>query len=226
MKKRNLLSVLFSLLCLAALGGIIAQEQRISALRAEKRQLLNQGEPVSESGAVSADEPVALAETASTEVSTELLRLRNEVTRLGQQRRALSSVLGENQRLKSQLDNRNATGGGAALPAGYIRTSEAKFMGYATPENTMQSIQWAIARQDYGSLLKGLEPATAQKFQTSVSSNQFFQDAKVFVGLAIKERTQLGDGSIELTTEIMPEVPPQKLHFVPLNGEWKLTSFP
>jgi hypothetical protein len=224
MKRTQLLSALLTMLFLAAVVGVVAQTRRITELRQEKRHLVFPEDlPEPDPPGVA---PSPNAELVPVDSSRELLRLRAEVTRLSQQRRSLLSVSNEYQRLNAQLASRRVPEVGSALPPGYLRTSQAKLVGYATPEDTLQSIMWAISHQDVTNLVKGLAPAEAQKFQSQMSANEFFRDTSSFIGASIKERYPMADGSVELMAELVPGLPAQRLRFLRIDGEWKLKSFP
>ena len=48
--------------------------------------------------------------------------------------------------------------GGIQLPPGYIRKSEARMVGYSTPDDTLQSFLWAIQNRDLTNVLQALAP--------------------------------------------------------------------
>jgi len=85
-----------------------------------------------------------------------LLRLRNEVSRLTGRKRELTGALTENESLRAQLARRATNSpAGTGLPAGYIRKNQAKMAGYNTPEDTIQSLLWALNNRDFPNLLQG-----------------------------------------------------------------------
>jgi len=57
------------------------------------------------------------------------------------------------------------------------------------------------------------------------SVEDLFKDTDKLPGLAIRNRTTLPDGSMELEVEVAPGVPTEKFQAQPVNGEWKL-AFP
>ena len=98
-----------------------------------------------------------------------MLRLRNEVHQLTGRQRELAGERDENERLHAQVAAR-ATNAPAAdgLPPGYILRSKAQFLGYSTPEDTIQSVLWAMQNRDFTNLLQAMTPESAKKLQAQV----------------------------------------------------------
>src|SRR5947208_6975066 len=132
MTPRSIVTIGLVVLCGAALLGVFAQEGQVSVLRAEQKRLES-----AKQVQIPAAETVVPA-SPTQEVPREVLQLRAEVARLSQQQRELASAQPENDRLRSQLENRRTNSAAAkASLAGYTRISEAKWLGYSTPENTL-----------------------------------------------------------------------------------------
>src|ERR1051326_6275308 len=131
-----------SLICLVSLAGVLAQRRQLAALRTEQVGLRVQRE-ARDQNSLDSTAPARLVENGANPIaspSLELLRMRAEVARLTNRRRELTGVDKENERLRTQLaasrTNRNAA---VELPSGYIRKSTARFLGYTTPEATLES---------------------------------------------------------------------------------------
>jgi hypothetical protein len=160
-------------------------------------------------------------------VPPELLRLRNEVAALARQVRELDGAQQENDRLRGQLatSQTNSTSP-KFLPPGYIRRSQAQYAGYNSPEDTLQTLLWALESRSVTNLLQVFSPTIAERFSNDVARSgpdNFFRDAKALVGLGITERKQLPDGAIELMVE-PPGLPAENIRFEFLNGGWKIAS--
>jgi len=226
MSARNLLSILAFVLCLGTVYAVVVQRQQLLQLRAQRQLQVTQAE-----GTVLVPQSSELAPTLSADDATpELLRLRSDVTRLTAKKRELAGVAEEGERLRTQLaasqtnvpkENR--------LPPGYIRKAEAKMMGYSTPENTLQSLLWALQRHDAESLLRAFTPSVAQGLssriqQSNEAAEAFFKEADPMPGMAIQGRDNLSDGSVELHVTFGPGTPPQKIRLQVVNGEWKLSE--
>ena len=243
MNSRNLLTVLAVAACLASGWGVWRQRQELTTLRAERARLEAPADSAMEQ-VTTADTPVGDEVTSrspvetkgqetrstDTEVSSELLRLRNQVSQLSARQRELAGVATEADRLRAQLAlQQTNTPAGARLAPGYIRKAEARLVGYATPEDTVQSFLWALQQRNFTNLLQTMTPDVARKLQTMVeqsgrSNEEFFKDSDVLPGLAIRGRENLPDGSVQLQVEMVPGVPPEKFLVRNVNGQWKLAG--
>lgn len=221
MKRSTLFSVLLTLVCAAALWGVFAQRRQLADLRAEQQQLL------ADASAEASHPASATPVTGVSSNSLELLRLRSEVTQLGQRKQALAGVTNENERLRAQLEsartNRANPAGGAVLPADYVRTSQAEFKGYATPEDTLQSLTWALRNRDFTNLLQAFTPEIQTKLlESGQSQEQLLQAAKEHPGFRVTGREQAPDGSVTLQVEDVPGTPATSVRFRSIGGQWKL----
>jgi hypothetical protein len=227
MNKRNLMITAAWLLCLGTVSAVFVQRSQLAGLRARQAQSLSVNSDAAQSPS-SPDTAVPPDSAAVEDSSREVLRLRAQVTRLTARKRELAGVVEERERLKAQLATNSPAAGGLLVP-GYVRRAQAVFLGYSTPENTMQSWLWAIQNQDSTKMLQALSPDGVQNLPTRLDSGRpeiVFKDLGVTPGLAIQSRQNLPDGSVELEVYIEPNLPAQKvrLHQQP-NGEWKMDSF-
>ena len=247
MNRRSFLIGLAALLCLATLTTALFQREQLTVLRAEQRRLLAESATPAKDAA-----PVAVVEPASgaPDVSPELLRLRSEVTRLTRQRDELGSAAAENQRLRDQANQRatNAAPGAplppgyvgadqhplhvvdltsVTLPPGYVRASQARLAGYSTPEDTLESMLWALHNRDVTNLLQAFTPGESRNLQKQAGGSgagleSFLQNAAAIPGLSIVSREELPDGSISMKAEIAPGLPFAPIRFRQINGQWKM----
>ena len=225
MKSRSLIVIVLTVLCGAALWGVVAQGRQLSALREEHKHLAI----ANQSAEPTATETVPIP-TPTREVPRELLQLRAEVARLSQQKRELEGARAENERLRLQLENRrtNHATRGFTGP-GYVRKSEVKWLGYNSPEDTVQSLFWAAQNRDWDKFLEAFTPETAQKFreaiqQTSDSPDKFFKSDDIPPGFRISGRQQNDDGTISLELQVAPDIQGQRLVFRQIGGQWKFAS--
>ena len=224
MNLRLLFTGILTAVCLATLASALIQRQQLAGLRAEQQGLITQLGTAQD--ASSPADRVTTSTTVSNSVTTpslELLKLRSEVTRLTGRRRELAAARGENQHLRVQLAaNRTNVSAANALPPGYLRRSEARFVGYNTPADTIQSLLWAVQNRDFTNLLAAFTPETARQMQ---QDKDFFENVSIIPGMHIKSQQQMPDGSIELEVEIVPGEPlPGRMRFHQINGQWKLVS--
>jgi len=228
---RILMIIVGAAVCIATLTLAVAQRRQLVSLRAQKQPLqthANKAPPTTP--------PIALSEAvvATTEQhspSLELLRLRGEVGQLERRKRELAEVRMENERLRVQLATKGTNvAGGIVLPAGYLRKADAKFMGYNSPEDTIQSMLWAIQNRDAAKFLQVFNPEMAKQLgdeiQRRVSPEEFFKEADSLPGLRVIGRESTTDDTIVLNVEMIPgdEVQAQKMRFKQIAGQWKLVS--
>jgi hypothetical protein len=136
----------------------------------------------------------------------------------------------DNERLHAQLARRGTNGpAGFQLPPGYLRKSEARFVGYSSPEDTIQSLLWSIQNQDITNLVQAFASARADQLLAEIarskrSAEDYFRDAGALPGMAILNRKQLPDGSVELEVEMVPSLAPAPIRLRQFGGLWKITS--
>src|ERR1035438_7048395 len=171
MNRRTLLSVLLAVVCVAIIYGMAVQQSQLTRLRAEQRKLVAQLTPAPDSAAQTAAGSLD-SQTAAASVPTELLRLRNEVTRLTERRRELAGVRGENEQLRDQVASQGTnTTVATPPPPGYVRKAEARMAGYNTPEDTIQSFLWALQSNNITNLLQVYTPDEAEGMRDRVSQS-------------------------------------------------------
>jgi hypothetical protein len=232
MNLRFLISSVMALICLGAAWAVIAQHQELGHLRAERQGQLAAIAQDTASPAPSEVKPAeSIAVPAPAESSSELLQLRSEVTRLTQQRQALANVRAENERLQAQVASRgtNATPG-TVLPPGFIRKAQAQMVGYASPQDTIQSFLWAMQKHDFNTVLQSFTPEAAQSMQAQFqqpghSVDDFFRGSEALVGIGISEQKQLPDGSIEAKVQMgLADFSAPSVVFRQVNGQWKVAG--
>ncbi len=138
-----------------------------TALREENSQLqarLAEQDGDRKSAATPADEPPPV-------VTSELMKLRGEVAQLRRQTNDLEKLQRENSTLKSALAVAKEAAAKAAAqaqsrPAGsqqrqteFVPREAWAFAGYATPEDTLKSVTWAMSVGELNTFLGSLSPA-------------------------------------------------------------------
>ncbi len=229
MKTRPLLTLLGLGLLIATVGMVGKQRQQLGELRNQAQELQARGEALTNEAPAEVDAPVAAAPQAGP--SLELLRLRSQVGQLERRKRELAGVTEENKRLQTQLAGKATNGtSGVALPVGYIRKSEAKFTGFGSPEDSLQSFLWAIEHRDLPTMMQFFGPDHAKLLAAEVerrgSAEDLFKDTGVLPGLNIIGREPKEDGTIVLTVQIAPndESSIQKMPFKQIDGQWRMSS--
>jgi len=235
MNRRALLGGFLVIVCLAILLGVWRQRSQLASLRAEQRQLLAQmaarADDSPSSGMAEARPSNSGTPPPTLVVTPELLRLRNEVTRLTERRRELAGVRTDNERLRAQLASRGTNGpGGFQLPPGYVRKGEARMVGYNTPDNTLQSLLWALQNHDVTNLVQAFAPEIAQQLRAQAGESResiedFFSQTAGFVGMRIlKREPDANEDSIAVEIEMVPGEPAKRTTFRQVNGQWKITG--
>jgi hypothetical protein len=210
------------------LVAVFLQQKRLDTLTAERAQVLARlAAPVEMPMAVASTQMQRL-EPSPASPSLELLKLRAEVARLGNRKRELAKARTENNRLGVQLAARGTNPPGAiTLLAGYLRKSQARNVGYDTPEATMETMLWAIQNRDSAGFLQVFDPDTAKqlepKMQSLSSSEEFFKEADFLPGMRIVGKEAGTDGEVVLVVETMPGIEKHaRLRFKQSEGQWKL----
>ena len=226
MKASALAGGVLVLLCVAELWVLAGQHRQLAGLRDEKQRLEQQGAVASPTSQARAAEP----ESPSSRVAAtpEMLRLRAEVTRLEGRRRDMAYVATENGKLRVQLTSAGTNGGRAA--SGYIRASEARLVGYNSPEDTLQSLLWAMHNHDSARFLQAMTAEEANKLSGNGNFAQEFEKMDALVGMRIVETRPLEDGSVSAKIQINPGLQDDpepmggSIKFQRVNGEWKIAG--
>ncbi|MSU58001.1 MAG: hypothetical protein EXS35_07455 [Pedosphaera sp.] len=134
----------------------------------------------------------------------------------------------ENEKIRARLAAAR-TNAVKALPAGYIRKSNARFAGYTTPEATVESMLWAMQHRDFPKVLASLSPEMAGEMRKGIEEGhttieRIFDDAEKLPGLNVVGRNVTTNGLIELVIEIVPGEHTRTTRFRQINGEWKIDS--
>lgn len=232
MNLRFLISSLLALICLGAVWAVISQHQQLGHLQAERQAQLAALSATPSSPASPEVQPApAVPVTAGATNASELLQLRSEVTRLTQQRQVLATARADNEQLRVQLAARATNAApGTTLPPGFIRRTQARMVGYNSPQDVLQTLLWGVQNRDFNTVLQSFTAESAQKLQAQFqqqgrSLDDFFRGTEALVGLAIIEQKQLPDGTIEAKVVMGPDdSTPQTMKFQSINGQWKVAG--
>ncbi|HXP60341.1 MAG TPA: hypothetical protein VN829_07620 [Dongiaceae bacterium] len=228
---RSLLIGLAAAVCLAALSAAIIQGRQLSDLRTDQRRLVAQFAEPEASGLPAAPQGQGSGGLATAPVSSQLLRLRGEVTRLAALQGELAPARAENERLRRQLAAAGTNSvPGRALPPGYLRRADATLAGYNTPEDTLQSFLWALHHKDDLHVLQAFTPAAAEQLQVKGQPAQvspvFLDEMEAIIGMAIVNKIPLPDGAVGLSVLVAPDARPLRFALVNVDGQWKIASRP
>ncbi|HEX5219745.1 MAG TPA: hypothetical protein VFZ59_09270 [Verrucomicrobiae bacterium] len=225
---RTLIIIVCVIVSVIVLTGTFAQRRALVSLRLEENKLNQHATETAES----VGQPVASAAAppAQHSPSVELLRLRGEVGQLERRKRELSNLRSENGILRTQVAIKGTNAPGVfILPADYIKKSAAKFAGYGTPEDTVQSLLAAIQNRDVNAFVEAFSPEEAERvaarIQSGSSPDEFFKEADIIPGLRIVKKDKDADDTVTLTVELLPgEADQTELQLKQFDGQWKLIS--
>jgi len=132
-------------------------------------------------------EPAA-DESVTREQVGELSKLRSEAARLREQTNQIGALEDANQKLADSLKQLKASqtvvstkkGPEDALPQDIHPRSSWAFRGYGTPDDTMESLQWARANGDKERFLAGLAPELRAKMEQDLNDGSFVDQASEF----------------------------------------------
>jgi hypothetical protein len=223
MKGGTLIISLLIAASLALLTSVLVQEHHLTSMRREQQRLIGQLSGSAEPAPASAVEPEA--PPSNQEPPVELLQLRNEVNRLNRRKLELAGAPAENDRLKQQLVA-SRTNAARGLPPGYIHKSRARMVGYATPEDTLQTFLWAMQNRNLTNVLETLTPEAVAQFNKPFAHSppeRIFEDSEALIGLGVLEREPLPDGSMRLKLQVIPGIPPISTTLRLIGDEWKMS---
>jgi TolA-binding protein len=186
MKKKLPLVVGLAVLLLLLATWWAAHRSQSLALRAELDALRAQ--------IAAAPQPAAINPAATSPISAQSLerlradasevhKLRNEINQLRANAKELDKLKAENQQLRRGGGVSPAANAGpgqnAATPGNFIPKENWSFSGYANPENTLQSIAWAMREGDLQTVLSSVTPEEqtrmkgewGNKSDTEISAN-------------------------------------------------------
>jgi len=218
-----------SVASVTALTLVFAKRRELISLKLEESKLRQPAVEVTQPVGHVAN--VAITSPPQYTPSAELLRLRGEVGQLERRKRELASIRTENETLRTQLATKGTNAPtGIVLPAGYIRKADAKLAGFGTPEDTIQSMLWAIQNRDTATFIQAFNPEAAKQMEAEIerrgSAEEFFKEAEAMPGLRILGKETESNDTTVLTIEMIPgdESSSQKVRFKQFAGQWKLVS--
>ncbi len=195
------------------------QSRQLQELEAENVRLSNL---VARAGAPLSDAQLA-----------ELADLRRQVEALRQRTNEIAGLQGEIDRLRNILSTAaNAVEDGTApdVPASDVYPRDAwMFAGYDTPENTIESIMWAVSEGDSDTYAAGVTPELGSELQSEFDDGSFVNDGPLemgdVTGYRIVDREVVSGNQVMYTVFVDG---PNELMQIPIeqtdNG-WNVTSF-
>jgi hypothetical protein len=212
------------------IGNLSAENESLRAAKLEVDRLVNENRELPElRTAVGA---TVTAENASP--STELLRLRGEVSRLRAQARDPARLRAENERIAAEIASGAFTPKRLANMEGFVPREQWTNVGLATPEAAVQSYFAAMVSADFDLLFRGLTTENAEPMRQQLERDpgrfrqEFQKDAARLFGQAtgfrIADRRQNSDDSVTLHIQFAADgvVTPMTVRRVA--NEWKISK--
>ena len=220
---RRFLIITMAVLSIVTVCAVAVQRRELLGLRAQQKSKFP---GMTFSIEQPAGAPFVQASSSSANVR-ELLQLRNQASQLRRQRDELLPLRTEHQALLEQIAMR---GTNSALPANYIRKSEARLVGFKSPEETIQSFLYALRMRDITNLVEAFTPEAAARMRgqqpgASGFLERLLDEGQTLVGLAVVSQKQL-QGNLMVEVQVLPGVPPMQLFFRSVNDQWKIESLP
>lgn len=199
---------------------MLEQFRRLAELEAENVRLSNI--------VVRANSPLAeeqLAELQDLRRQVESLRRgTNEVGRLQAEVRKLRSAL-------SLVGNSVNTGPPPEVPASDVYPRDSwTFAGYDTPENTIESMMWAISQGDQDTYAAGLTPELQSDMQGGFEDGSFLDESQAemsdVTGYRIVDRDVISDNEVTVTVFVDGGNGRNEVVVIPLlgseDGTWRV----
>ncbi|MGE3308679.1 MAG: hypothetical protein AB7O66_01825 [Limisphaerales bacterium] len=204
------------------LAWVAWQERRLSELEAEQARV--QSEIARPPQELASTAPVQEVRPLSPEERLELMSLRRRATELSGIQRRMARVVDENAALREQavaISNRVAN----PFPPGWVKRSEARLLGFSTPEAALESFIWALHHRDTNVLFQALLPGMADGMVRNAEANPdaIWDSAPKLPGFLIRSKTTDEDGAVRLDVEIAPGALAPEMKWTLVNGGWRLS---
>ncbi len=230
MKAFNLTSVVLIVLAagICGIGVHLSEQKEIQRLRAENQELLAQQQALlAEQQATKAASDAQAATANQVDVDrAELMRLRNEVAQFRRER---------------DLQKSTPTNAPPQSPYGaYIKKDQLTFLGYATPESTLQSMWWAFLNGTYDLANQSLSPQLLARQLRDEKGQEKFENSRklsgpMFKGMQILGKKTISESNVEMKIRIdsaqapntgvaLPKSPIQIQPMIKIGDAWKLSG--
>lgn len=162
----------------------------------------------------------------------ELAKLREEVQKLRRQTNDVVALQTQLSRLRNELASARGSMGSNAppdVPAQDIYPRDSwKFSGYDTPENTLESVTWAISQGDESSYMAGLSPELSQEMQGELNGADFSETGPLelgdVTGFRIADRQAVSDDEVIYTLYMDGEGDQVDMVLDYVNGAWVIVG--
>ncbi|HVK59065.1 MAG TPA: hypothetical protein VM735_09810 [Candidatus Kapabacteria bacterium] len=237
--------IIYSVLVVAASLTAVIQWRKAVLFAADNNELRSRIEAM-EVEAESAGRLLELAKGASEKVraqTTELMKLRNELTQSRESTKAVETLRAQNEQLKSELQRTRSGAAAATADQAAERATPASdvfprdqwsFAGYASPESALVSAIWAMKEGNPETYLNSLTPEEQQRIDKvwqDKSENEILSkhrnDVSGISAFAIVERETLSPSEMVMSVAISSEgaTRTEKIRMNQVGQDWKFGGF-
>lgn len=229
---------IYSVLILIAATAALINWRRAAILSADNDQLRLKIESL-EVDVTGSSNLVEIARTQSDKLRTqtsELMKLRNEVTQLRGGAKKIEDFTSENQRLQAELANLKSSQGTAqatnSARAEHFPRESWSFAGYASPEAALVSAIWSMKEGNPKSYLESLAP-TEQERMAEVWQNKtegevaekHKNDVASISGIRVLESQNVGAGEVVMNVLLEGVERVEKIRMNQVGQDWKFGGF-
>jgi hypothetical protein len=200
--------------CLLAVVAVIAQRRQLASLKGDQQQFQMSAATSSETNTIA----------SSPHPSAELLELRSKVTQLTARRNELAGVNSENENSHANIAV-GGTSNSVPVSDGFIRKSEAKWLGTGKPEDTFQSALWALHNRRLDAFLGLLNPSSAERVRQQIGSSpeKFLAAAAAIPAMRVSNLRFFGAATMKGNLDVSLNDPTSRpIFFFLLDGQWKI----
>ena len=207
----------------SAMNGLGAQNEELRTKKQEAGQLADENRDL--------EALRAAAGSAPRSERTELLRLRNEVRRLRAQQQDAEKLRAANQRVADEIKSGKFTARRLADVPGAVPREKWAFVGFATPESTIQSFFAAIASGDPEQVLRCMPTRDAERMKQEMARdpesfrNNFmraFNKMAMVSAFRITGTRRIDDDGVEVLVQAVADGESMPLPLQRIGNEWKL----
>lgn len=206
------------------IAGILQQQRQI---RLRSSEIASLTLPPDDNASQSPLAPGPGAIPLSPDERQELLRLRREVGEGRRTQARLRTLETQHQRLNAQLAAVTQSSAESAETGPYLPARHARFVGTATPRDTLESFLAAARLGDTHLLFQILDESSAGAIRSALEHQgpeKLFEGLRGLPGFRVRKITEQTNGTAQAEIEFDPRpgAPTETLSFQPVDGGWRL----
>jgi len=206
------------------IAGILQQQREI---RLRSSEIASLTPPPDQEAVQSPQAPGPGATPLSPDERQELLRLRREVGEGRRMQARLRTLEGQHQRLNTQLATVTQASAESPEAVPYLPARNARFVGTATPRDTLESFLAAVRLGDTHQLFQILDEVSGKDIRSALEHQgpeKLFEELRGLPGFRVRKIAEQPDGTAQAEIEFDPRpgAPTETLSFHPVDGGWRL----